>query len=444
MSDTDMVDLDELLADFVNLYRGMKQRGPEWYASMSTTVGGSEIAALRGENPYKTVYDVAMSKVMRITTGKSSFVGGPSCWWGTLFEDCIENFVSIDLGSVVRGADICIQEFPGHRNSPDGYIVARFYRSVDGALHLWTSDMSDTIDTELRIVLLEFKCPISRRPNKRIPKQYRAQLWSGLSVSPVASLGLYIDAIFRKCSILDLNAQEVYDTTYHTRDRGVWRYPVAWGLIGVYAPNTDAPRHIRMGWQSDEWCTADPHPDARDADGSAAALQILAEYFGVKVNSSVRDYGAADLGDMGMHMFNRTLGIIDRKIFHVRQTQPCFADGRGISLHSYHEVCDAIHDLKINADENYYLVGVLPYKIMSVDYISTGRQPGFVENMLEIIAALHDTVQHACASDDPIGYMSSRRYPAPDSKVVQVARKKVADAVGADLIDDLFASISEE
>src|SRR5262245_50309132 len=51
------------LAEFVRVFAGPQQRGAEWYADMGVTVGGSEIAALMGLDPYKSFADVVASKV---------------------------------------------------------------------------------------------------------------------------------------------------------------------------------------------------------------------------------------------------------------------------------------------------------------------------------------------------------------------------------------------
>ena len=122
-----------------------------------TTVGGSELAAIMGHNPYSDFFDVVASKLATLEGGSSWTGGGEACWWGTLFEDVVCAYVEADLGGPIRGDDICIQEVEGHRNSPDGYIVAQLYRGTGGALHLWTTDMSPEIPTTPRILLLEFK-----------------------------------------------------------------------------------------------------------------------------------------------------------------------------------------------------------------------------------------------------------------------------------------------
>ena len=436
------VDLDALLAGFVQKYNKMRQRDADWYAAMGTTVGGSELAAIMGHNPYSGFFDVVASKLATLE-GRSSWTGGgEACWWGTLFEDVVCAYVEADLGGPVRGDDICIQEVEGHRNSPDGYIVARLYRGTGGALHLWTTDMSPDVPTTPRILLLEFKCPMSRKPLGRVPRQYLPQVWSGLAVSPVAHLGLYVDAVFRKCGVLDLGDTPDYDTDYHRYDRNAWELPVAWGLIGVYAPLPGAPRRTRMGWRLDEWVAGDPDPDAPDADASQAAWQIHTAYFGLcPENLAMGAHEVVDLGGISARLFNRTLGLIDRKRFPVARGAPCFADGRGAALHTGGEVGAAIEALRVAAPADHWLLGVLPWKLFDVCYVPVARRPGFMAEVAPKIAAVHQMVKEARAAADPAAYLRAKAHAATNSgEAAPVAGRSTA--VEDASIQDLFDSIS--
>jgi hypothetical protein len=400
--------LDIALEKFVSYYSGMCQRDKQWYETIGVTVGGSEIAAIMGRNPYSDFFDVVNNKITILSGGTGWNGGSEACWWGTLFEDIICAYVEVDLGSPVLGDNICIQKFPGHRTSPDGYIVAEFYNFEDQT-HLWTTDMSDDIPTISQILLLEFKCPMSRKPTSNVPKQYIPQVWSGLAVSPVAHLGLYVDAVFRKCSILDLGDTIDYDTEYHKYDKNALKYPVAWGLIGIYAPELDAPRSVRFGWKSDEWSLGDPSPDMPDPDVSQAAWQIHTTYFSLRLKNQKTTLDVADLGDMEPKLFNRTLGLIDQKRFLVNRAAACFADGRGYELYTDEDIGNAIDKLRKDAPKNYWLLGVLPWKLFEVSYNFIERRPNFMEEIAPLISNVHQTVKEAMASSNPTEYLNSKK-----------------------------------
>jgi hypothetical protein len=431
--------LDALLVAFVDLYRGMKQRDAGWYGAMGVTVGGSELPAIMGLSPYSSFYDVAASKLAILLGTDSWDGGGEACWWGVLFEDVIGAFVEVDLGGTIRGDDICIRDYPGHRNSPDGYIVARFYRGADGRPRLWTSDMPPDIPTTPRILLLEFKCPMSRKPKGDVPRHYVPQVLSGLAVSPVAHAGLFVDAVFRKCGLLDLGDTPDYDHAYHRFDQGkkpvAWSHPVAWGLIAVYAPLLDAPLRVRYGWRGDAWQEGDPPSEAPDADAGLAAWHVHSAYFGLRLKDQRACPDVADLGDMEARLFNRALGLVNRGRFPARRGPPCFADGRGAPLHTGAEVAAAIEAMRREAPEHHWLFGVLPWKLLEVDYVPVDRQPGFLEEVLPLIEAVHRAVAEAREAPDPLGFLAAKggRPPAGEGR---------STAVGLGEVQDLFDSLA--
>jgi len=423
------VDLEEMVRAFVQGHGAMKQRDAEWYASMGKTIGGSEMAAILGLNPYSTFYDVVLSKAVALGGGSRWDAGSEACWWGVLFEDIICAFVALDLGGDIEGAEICIREIAGHRNSPDGFIVASFYYSDDGALCLWTTDMDPALAAVRNVLLLEFKCPISRKPTLAVPKHYKPQLWSGLMVAPIAHQGLFVDAVFRKCGIADLGDSPDYDTEYHFRDRGhpLWGYPVAWGLVAVYAPLLDAPRHVRYGWRGPEWAPGDPVSDGLDADAALAAWEVHSLYFGLRLKAQGQTRDLADLGDMGAPLFRRALGLINQKKFLTRATGPCFADGRGLDLHSGAAVGAAVHGLTASPPEHYWTLGLLPWKLFEVDYVFVSRRPGFAEEVLPLMDNVHRLAAEAASSGDPAAYLNRVRPPPPAGKSSIICEADILD-----------------
>ncbi len=397
---------------FVAEHSGRRQRGSEWYDLMGVTVGGSELAALMGMSPYSKRADIIESKVASLGGGSTWRGGGPACWWGVLFEDVIAAYVAVDLGGAVRGDEICVCALPGHRNSPDGFIVAGFCSGGPGEPpRLWTTDMPpEARDLPLEPLLLEFKCPVSRRPTGGVPRQYKPQLWSGLAVSPVARRGLFVDAVFRKCGLLDLGDTPAYDAAYHRAAPSPdWGLPLAWGLIGVYAPGLDAPPGVRRGWRGAEWAPGDPSSDEPDADGALAGWQVHAAYFGARPRPADLAASAVDFGDMEPRLFDRALGLINRGRFRVARGPPCFADGRGGALP---DVAAAVDAFRRAAPADHWLVGVLPWKLLEVSYAFVDRRPGFAEEIAPLIADVHRTVAAAVASGDPAAFLAAQNAAA--------------------------------
>jgi len=398
------------LNEFIELHSGVKQHDPQWYLSMALTCGGSEAASVMDINPYMTFRDVVESKIKRLE-GDTSWDGGEACFWGTLWEDVNAACVAVDLGCEVVGDTICIMHSPGVRYSPDGYTVARFYLDEKRKLRLWTTDMDKNIPVILIPVLLELKCPLTRKPKPTVPMYYRPQVQSGLVASPAALYGLYVEAVIRKCAISDMGPNPAYDTAYHRFDlvaspvahddwvcgadgaeakdssdseeepQGHKGLPLAWGIVYVYAPRMSAPRGVRMGWKGEDWAPGDPTSDGPNADAAHAAQSIYRKYYGVGPSSGFAQE-AADLGEVDAKTFVRTLELIDQKRFKVRRGPPCFADGRGAQLHTGNQVRRALDEAAEAAPEHYWLMGILPWKLFSLDYHTAKREPGF-ESMIQ-------------------------------------------------------------
>lgn len=443
--------LDRQLEAFVEVHAaaGSKQRGAAWYRLMGETVGGSELAALLGMSPYKSFYDIVESKLAAQTGLPSTFDGGgPACWWGSLFEGVIELVVAADLGAPLRGTDICIRAAPGHRTSPDGYLVVRVVPGEGPTPPaLWTTDRGPPPEEcEPLVALVEFKCPYSRRPDGAVPAHYRPQVWSGLAVSPLASFGLFIDSVFRKCSLEALGPGPEYDREYHRAksDQAPWGDPFAWGLIAVYAPRLDAPRWVRLGWRGEEWAPGDPDPGDADADASLAAWQVHSACLGMSSRAGRADpsLDAADLGDCPPRVFDRALGLIDRRRFPVRLGAPVFADGRGAggglaaAVRRFHEDPPADH----------WLLGLLPWKLFEVNYVPVARRPGFLEEVTLLVDEVHEAVAAARASPDPPEWVRQARASAPKRSRAGARGQEDTRGThygGAESQQDLFDAISD-
>jgi len=318
---------------------------------------------------------------------------------------------------------------------------------------------------------LEFKCPISRKPTNKVPAQYIHQVWSGLAVSPVASLGLFVDATFRKCGISDIGNTEEYDTNYHIYDHNEFGLPFAWGMIGVYAPSFDAPRHIRLGWKTEKWAVGDPNPKITDMDSDAAqsAYQIYticqkqqmqslhlvsnslldnsendnSENDNSENDNSENDNSEkadkikniVDFGNMETKLFNRALKLMDKKRFLVSRLPACFADGRGSKLHTENDIEITIKKLQCDAPSNHWLLGVIPWKLFEVNYLPVNRNPNFTEEVLPIIDKVHKTVQDALMTGDPFTYLNNAKKEAYQGTSQKGNKNE-------DMIQDLFDFIS--
>ena len=435
------VDLDKLLRDFIALpssQGGGRQRSAQWKKLMDTTFGGSEMSALMGINPY-----LSYGKVLRAKLGLEKWDGGSiACWWGSMFEDVVARVVEIDCGTTVLGDEICIQRIPGHRNSPDGYCIVKIYTDEGGQFRIWTPNSEHDPEFNI-IVLLEIKSPYRRSPEGKVVRQYRPQIWSGLAVSPVAHMGLFIDARFRKCSIEDLGPSLAYDSYYHNDRSPPTEPPFAWGLTAIYAPRMDASRAVRLGTGADTEST-NAECVGGGLDASMEGWEIASKYFGYGVDPDQMEI--VDFGDCGRDrnskLFDMMMGLVDRKKFLVRHSDPCLIDGRGEDLNSGLSISDAIDTFQRNAQDEYVLLGVLPWKLFEIDYVSEMRQPGFFEEIKRMVGDAQAIVASARASEDPEGRLQDQISARALQRRAMHRSPRGTSPVGEKDLQDLFDAMA--
>ena len=435
------VKLTALLKAFVARYTGgLTQRGAAWYTAIGVTIGGSEIAAVMGWNPYRSRADVVADK----SGAAVGWDGGSiDCWWGTMFEDVTARFIEIDCGTDVLGSEICIRAIPGHRNSPDGYAVIGMYWA-DNEWKIWTTDC-DFPPEIYYIVMIEIKSPYRRFPDK-IPRYYLPQVWSGLTVSPVCHFGLFVDGMYRRCALADLGPNEKYDKSYHSIDKKPLGAPLAWGLTGVYAPLLDAPISLRIRGAVE----ADESQESNESTGGFStsrdvaieAWSIHSAYFGTYMDKDASRADIIDFGDCGKAYFDKTMYYVSEKQFLTIHTDPCFQDGRGAKLQSDALIGRAIDRMRKSPPESYYLLGVIPWKLFLVNYIPIPRRVGFREEMIEAINAVHKDIGEAKNSGDPLAFLAAQAAATAARDAGKMSgRYTRPPAANESDIQDLFDSI---
>jgi hypothetical protein len=458
--------LEDLMDAFVAQHAGRhRQRTEGWLAKKAGSIGGSEIAALMGHNPYSSFDDVVGAKV-----GIRAFTGNVACWWGTMFESAIERFVEIDTGTRLAGTDVSVPAPRGsglegrHANSPDGYGVVVLWLTPGDEWALRTTDAPTLAAAAGRptmriIVDWEFKCPYRRQPKGDIPKHYRPQLWSGLALSPIAHKGLFVDAAFRKCALWNFGPAPGYDRTYH-RERKVerWTAPIAWGFTAIYAPRLDAPAgdHAPADDGGDDG-SDDGLGDIGSADTERPvsapyeAWQLHGKYFGLPLESpqeaarAGREYSPdpIDFGDCEKSIFETMMLHLDRKRFSAEHHGPCMQDGRGARLRTSAEISTAIDGLAAAAPAHHFLLGVLPWKMFEVDYSFIERRVGFLEEVAPLIHSCLDLAAQFRAAPNPeqayYAHLEGKRQKRWEKAGTKKARG--APDVTTGQVQDLFDSL---
>lgn len=413
--------------------KGPQQRSPEWYQLVGRTIGGSEISAIMNEDKYRGVEEVIVGKLNALTDSNAVEIdnlrSALACQWGILFEDVIKMSVEYDLKTEVKGDQICVQIMEGYRTSPDGYCV--IHVNCDGSLDTLKGDGHAVRDpnentnhrrTKLQgqtkvplIALIEFKCPYIRVPKGNIPDNYCSQVLSGLAVSPIAHIGLFVDAMFKICGLKDIGFNRVYNRTIH-KFPNVWKTPISWGLIGVYAPTIFAPENVRNAKFLD-------YPNAINVIKLVSEMYANYVTMTTPVDAVMEDIDIVtidiiDFGSTNAAMIERMFDMINRKVFKVHRIDPMFT-GKVDEM-------DLIYGLKERVKtehslEHYALIGVVPWKLMDLQYAYAERDNDFVAKVLPHINGVHQKVKDIMDGKDtkpilkkiPAGKVSSPTRGSP-------------------------------
>jgi hypothetical protein len=257
--DEKIIDKKTTLIKFVEDNKHLARQGTEeWKIDRMYSIGGSEIATVIGVNPFNTKVGIIAQKL-----ALTHFSGNNATRWGNLFEDMTEKLFKIIFLSCENDGEIySIGSIPHktineHRYSPDGLCVM-------------------TICGQEKMVLLEFKSPYGSVPTAKVPKHYLPQVKAGLCTIDIADVCVFVNNMFRKCSLSQLDFSIDYDTRYH-RDsavklRGI-NSTIANGIIFLYVDKYKIPEFSK---QYDEFirtnhgnvveCNADNNTSDSDDD----------------------------------------------------------------------------------------------------------------------------------------------------------------------------------
>jgi putative phage-type endonuclease len=358
--------LDKKVDQFVQKYASnAKQRSDEWYTLTKTTIGGSELAVVLGISKYKTLYDLAKEKAGLLP----GFTGNMATMWGTIFEDIVARFIELDCNTTIKGAELTIRDIPGIRYSPDGYAVVRVHRcpSGDEPLQLVTRDLPCFADDQCPhcqhlIVLIEIKCPRSRKPVEgEIPEHYKPQLLSGLIFSPMTRWALFTEAVIKRrplSAVLDKES-------------------VAWGLLAVYSNN---PLQV---------VSSDP------AETRAVVDTTIGNIY--------------DLGKCNLKYLEDYLKKICDHSYEISYTDPVFTEEtNNVTVDSL------LVELKQRTPSNQYLVAVLPWTIHELYYTFQDRDPNYLQKILGPVKKFNALLRNLLLDPDYIEKYVEKEQEADD------------------------------
>lgn len=187
--------IESKLLKFINDHSHLSEQGSQqWLDERQLMIGGSEIATITGKNRFSSIQNLIAQKI-----GLSSFLGNRATRWGNLFEDMTELIFStlfLNNEKIYTTGSIANKDIPEHKYSPDGLCTM-------------------TINEVLYTILLEFKSPLSTIPSGKIPPHYLPQVKAGLCTLELTDKAIFVNNMFRKCTLSDLDYTTKYDHVFH-------------------------------------------------------------------------------------------------------------------------------------------------------------------------------------------------------------------------------------
>lgn len=185
----------QILEKFIEENSHLAEQGSkQWLEERRFIIGGSEIATVIGKNKYSTIQNLISQKI-----GITRFLGNTATRWGNLFESMTElifQTLFLNGDSIYTTGSVPHKIIKSHCYSPDGLCIMK---------------ISDII----KIILLEFKAPLSSIPEGKIPIHYLPQIKTGLCTLDIAEQAIFMSNMFRKCNLSKLNFSPSYDTLFH-------------------------------------------------------------------------------------------------------------------------------------------------------------------------------------------------------------------------------------
>lgn len=377
-----------ILQSFLETVAHLPQQGSAAWLDRKH-IGGSEIAVLNGTGAFKSMFDWLKERCEI----KKSFCPIINSRWGHTFED-----IQVSLIEQIWACKIYeTGSVPGNRNiaySPDGIAVVK-NSLIDLCLNYTfkknnievenDNDAYDTIITtedndldftfepttisprreEYSTILFEFKSPPKNKPKGEIPSYYIAQPLTGLCTLTICDYSVFINSMFRRCNINDLDWNLTYDRKFHNKDKNNDVDEIlALGIFAVYS-DTLEDNNYGLTPQSD---------NSEPVDFGDCDEKILENMF---YKESIGKYKKIHSKIMLSNQFKNEIGL----------------ENNGIEQKINIEKFKKNIDLFIKKSSNRRLIGYLPWKLFKIDFLKVNKEPNFVNDLQPVIDRCIDIIR---------------------------------------------------
>ena len=381
--------LQTVVNEYVNVIQsnGISQHDIKWHEAKQDTIGGSQLATVQRANPYSTI-----SSVIREKSGIDRRTDpGIKAHWGSLLESMLKRYVELANNIEIAGSNIFIAGKEGSHTSysPDGLGVV----DMSKFNFIMNTEASMTTTHGIEVALFEFKCLYNRVPNKRIPKYYIPQVKMGLDMIDIATTGIFIEAVFRRCPWNNLGNNNAFDRELVTTPvPSKTPSPLAMGFVGFYF---DTSEHIRCSYEDSllEDINSPGYLSQAHIEETIFALNDMYEDEYLVNDEIINDLAVSSEDLFTLLMKCYRMGIIKVWYSDVVLGPSDYDNKRKLN----DELATYTLFMQKDANVNY---GVMGWKLFSCDYHRVDKEPGYISLWQEHIDDVIGLTKK-CRSTDP-------------------------------------------
>jgi hypothetical protein len=432
-----------ILENLVNQNKDLAAQGtPEWHAVREFSIGGSEMSVITGDNPFQK-----LDKLVAMKVGFTKFAGNIACKWGKMFEVVTQN-----LTQVVLDADRMYEtgslegSVPNQRYSPDGLAVIKL---------ICESNINGTLveNKEYCIVLFEYKSPYSSIPKGIIPKHYMPQVKTGLCSIPITDFAIFINNLYRKCSMGDLLDNTKYHTDFHTRDtKLVLNNPLALGVNIIYQTEKQKKIFAELYGHLFRVCSVvsesepvsesesddDPN-DIFNAIHNSTNIKSEVSYLYQQIWNMINNIkiNPIDFGKSYYKDFNEMMELYDNDVISIHYCNPHIFDryyenefllAQGKKSKSSHSLEHSLYTYKTDINNYANIIGFIPWKLFMSDIIYEGRDAQYAKKYDDKIQNTINIIKEIRMQDSDDGKVDVFKKHFPKSKILKECGLDISDA----------------
>ena len=411
-----------------------KQGSQEWLDMRTYTIGGSEISIIMNKNPYSKIKNLIAQKL-----GISEFKENIMMRWGKLFEEIssmiAKKIFKIDTMYKLGSLDgVCHHQ----KYSPDDLALIDF----DNLSHV---DMTDKL-----IVLFEYKCPYYTIPSKIIPTHYLPQIKTGLCSIKPSDIGIFMNNLYRICSIKNLQYTNEYNYNFHKKDNidFIPETPIAVGIIYIHQTNEQKKNFIEKYdcVKKDENClniSFDSNYDSNISENDDS----ISDMDNMSISNSDNDEiecdsilcpryidleqilyyknsnNLYDFGDSNYFILNELLDLVSKDMISIKYKKPIiFSDElyrTGLFNHTKSENKNntercikriELYKKKLFKHTYENPIGIISWKLMISDIITVKKDEHYLDPYIDKINKVIDIIHHIKSDDEDTTYKNFIKY----------------------------------